>query len=197
MDKIKQFCQQSPVTAAVLLLSCFISLITGFGSFLTPLSWFIFEPNAVLHGQIWRLWTPMFLHFPTMGIVIAHLAFNMVWWCLFATVVERKDGSRFLLWLLLLSGLLTTLCQGFFSGAFNHLVVFGGMSGVVYTLCGYLMLRQRLDKRYIVPFNPQLWVIMLVFLLLGLVGVFGQQVGNAAHFSGLLVGFLLALLKQA
>ena len=64
---------------------------------------------------------------------------------------------------------------------------FGGMSGVVYGLFGYVWVRNKLDVHFDVFLSPMTSGLLLLFLALGVFGLMGPT-ANAAHFSGLVVG---------
>ena len=89
----------------------------------------------VRHGEIWRLFTPMFLHFSIM-----HIVFNMLWLRDLGSMIEARQNSFVLLILVLPIAAGSNCAQFFFSGP-----VFGGMSGVVYGLMGYIWIRGKLD----------------------------------------------------
>ncbi|GEN25212.1 rhomboid family intramembrane serine protease [Halomonas cupida] len=141
--------------------------------------------DSLASGQVWRLLSPAFLHFGWM-----HLIFNLMWTWYFGRQVELLHGSMRMLLILLVAGIGANLAQ-YLAGT----VLFGGMSGVVYALLGYVWLMSRR-----VPqsgfFVPQMLVVFMVIWMIftmtdfaGLVG-FGN-VANEAHLGGLLVGLAL------
>ncbi|WP_413616253.1 rhomboid family intramembrane serine protease [Halomonas cupida] len=141
--------------------------------------------DSLASGQVWRLLSPAFLHFGWM-----HLIFNLMWTWYFGRQVELLHGSMRMLLILLVAGIGANLAQ-YLAGT----VLFGGMSGVVYALLGYVWLMSRR-----VPqsgfFVPQMLVVFMVIWMIftmtdfaGLVG-FGN-VANEAHLGGLLVGLTL------
>jgi GlpG protein len=70
----------------------------------------------------------MFLHFSPL-----HLLFNMMWLKDLGGVIEVRRGRWRYLGLVLLIAGISNLAQGIVSGPF-----FGGMSGVVFGLFGYI-----------------------------------------------------------
>jgi rhomboid protease GlpG len=131
----------------------------------------------VRQGQIWRLWTPIFLHFG-----IWHLIFNLFWLRDFGAILERKTGSwRFICGVAFMA-LISNLAQFMVTGP--H---FGGMSGVVYGLFGYLWMRGRQDSSYAGLLAPMTSTLLFVYLALGFFGILGPT-ANAAHVSGLAAG---------
>jgi GlpG protein len=134
----------------------------------------------VRHGQVWRLVTPIFLH---SGIF--HLLFNM-WWLLdLGSTLENRIGTLRLLVLVTLSAVLSNSAQYVIVGP-----AFGGMSGVVYALFGYLWIRGRFDPTMGFALTRSTVVILLVWMLLGFTGQIGQ-IANYAHLGGLVAGALL------
>ncbi|MGY0399169.1 MAG: rhomboid family intramembrane serine protease [Ostreibacterium sp.] len=191
MKIVGQFFHQSPVTAVFIILSVLISIITWFGHVDSTLLWFIYDKQAILSGQVWRLVTPIFLHFPALGIIFAHLAFNLIWLHLFGVMIERTEGSKFLFWLILVAAVVSNVAQGQMS-----YFIFGGMSGVVYALLGYLFLWKKLDPRYPINFPEQIAYFLIGFMLLSAIGVFGDGIANTAHIVGFVVGLGFAGAKK-
>ncbi len=188
---IQQNFYKSPVTFSLIFLSCFISTITWFGKFHIPLSWFFYNYELIANGQIWRLITPIFLHFPAMGIIFAHLAFNMIWLYQFGEIIERYDSSRFLLLIVIVSGIISNVAQGIFS----H-YLFGGMSGVIYALLGYLFVTKKLNPYYPARIPDNIAYFLIGFMLLSAIGLFGNGIANTAHIVGFLIGVAFALVKN-
>ncbi len=128
-------------------------------------------------GQLWRLFTPAFIHFG-----VAHLIFNMMGMQSLGTAVEAQNGRRFYVVLLLVLALATNVAQYAAVGPF-----FGGMSGVLYGLFGYIWLRSVCDPASGFYMPRQTIIIAMVWFLACLVGVLGP-IANVAHLTGLLLG---------
>ena len=126
--------------------------------------------------EFWRLFTPMFLH---LGIL--HLLFNMWWLKDLGTAIEHVESSGKLLAIVVVSNLLASTGQFFWDSPF-----FGGFSGVVYALFGYLWMRGRFDPTYPVRLPRSTVVLMLVWFVLCFAGF--MPVANTAHAVGLGVG---------
>ena len=77
----------------------------------------------------------MFLHFGLM-----HLAFNCIWLAMLGSKIEQQQGSIHLLLLVVACGVVSNMVQFNWSGS----MYFGGMSGVIYALLGYLWVRHKL-----------------------------------------------------
>jgi GlpG protein len=131
---------------------------------------------SLFRGQVWRLVTPIFLHFD-----ILHIVFNMLWLNDLGAVIEARRGPLFLLSMVAVIGIGSNLAQVWFVGP-----RFGGMSGVVYGMLGYVWLRGRFDPRSDLQLNRVIVVVMIGWLALGFVGF--MSMANAAHLGGLLLG---------
>jgi len=155
------------------IMSLFITDYTLEGNFLR---WNPTLPE-VRHGEVWRLITPIFIHF---GVL--HLLFNMLWLMDLGAQVEYRQGTARLGWLVLVLALACNLGQFLVSGP-----NFGGMSGVVYGLIGYIWLRGTRDPAsglYLDKRNFFLAIAWFVYCYTGFAG----PIGNTAHAVGLAVG---------
>ncbi|MCC7374527.1 MAG: rhomboid family intramembrane serine protease [Verrucomicrobiales bacterium] len=143
------------------------------------LSWELFLPE-VRHGEVWRLLSPAFLHFGW-----PHLLFNLwTFWDL-GRAIEYRQGSWKLVLLIAGLGVISNLGQYFVSGP-----RFGGMSGVIYGLFGYVWMLGRYRPSLGLGLHPQTVVLMLVWFVICLSGSLGVQVANTAHGVGLVVGVI-------
>ncbi|WP_319782687.1 rhomboid family intramembrane serine protease GlpG [Oceanisphaera sp. IT1-181] len=154
---------------------------------LPVLAWLSFPPqlSQLMGLELWRAFTPALLHFS-----LEHLVFNLFWWWYLSGMVERVRGSGRLLLILLVAGILPNLMQFWVSGPY-----FGGLSGVVYALLAYVWLSGRLNPAGGMSLPDGMAVLMVVWLVLGFVGVLGN-VANLAHLGGGLIGLLQAVLDR-
>ncbi|WP_106477263.1 rhomboid family intramembrane serine protease [Phytohalomonas tamaricis] len=145
-------------------------------------------PEALASGQIWRLLTPMLLHFGWM-----HLIFNMLWLWYFGRQIEALQGPLRFILLVVISGIIANLAQ-YATGV----VLFGGMSGVDYALLGYVWLFSRLRPSSGFNIPHMLMIFMLIWLVLCMTpfaDVIGYgNIANEAHLGGLLTGLACALI---
>lgn len=131
----------------------------------------------IRHGEVWRLFTPMFLHFG-----IPHLLFNMLNLYFLGSAIERRQSSGLLAVLVIVTAGLSNFGQYLVSGP-----TFGGMSGVVYGLFGYIWIRSRFDPNFGLQLNQQSVIMIIVWFFLCLFGVI-PHVANTAHGAGFGVG---------
>ncbi|MDE1309627.1 rhomboid family intramembrane serine protease GlpG [Vibrio aestuarianus] len=132
--------------------------------------------------QIWRWFSHALLHFS-----VLHIVFNLLWWWQLGGDIEKKLGSFKLGQLFLLSAALSGAAQYWVEGA-----NFGGLSGVVYALVGYLWMLGWRAPNVGLQMPKPLIGFMLVWLVLGFVQPF-MAIANGAHLAGLVAGVALGL----
>ena len=140
----------------------------------------------VLHGQLWRLVTPIFLHSLSSPL---HIIFNMYWLFELGRMIESRRGGRFLLFFVLILAVSSNLCQYMLSGP-----GFGGMSGVVYGLFGYIWMKGKFDPGDGLMLHPTTIMIMLFWFVFCFFG--SLNIANGAHAGGLAVGTLWGYLSS-
>lgn len=153
-------------------------------------------------GEIWRLVTPIFIHFGTI-----HLVFNMIWLWQLGRVVEQRYGTVWLGILVLFVAAASNLAQGIVPERLDGsspvwtggqlISLFGGMSGVVYGLFGFGWIKAAFDPASRLYMPPSTVVIMVVWLLLCMTPAAAHltgygRVANWAHGVGLVAGMLAA-----
>ncbi len=144
--------------------------------------------DDIRHGQVWRLFTPVLLHFN-----LAHILFDM--WALasFGSLIEYRRGTLTLAFLILVSAVTSNLGQYLFDTYYlAQPGLFGGMSGVVYALFGYVWMKGRYEPEQGMILHPSSVQIMIFWLVICMLGAMGN-IANAAHAVGLIVGMLCGL----
>lgn len=164
-------------TLVLLILCVAAALATRMGTDPAGVSWLQMSLVKIEAGQVWRLFTPIFLHF-----TLWHLVFNLLWMQDLGMTVESRIGTWRFAGVVALVALVSNGVQYATGGA-----GFGGMSGVVYGLFGYLWIRGKRETSFAGLISPMTSGLLLVFLALGVFGLVGPT-ANAAHFSGLLMG---------
>lgn len=134
-------------------------------------------PLEVSRGEIWRVITPIFLHFG-----LTHILFNMMWLKDLGSLIEHHKGTWFFALLVLAIAAVSNLGQYVMSGP-----RFGGMSGVVYGLFGYIWMKSRFDPLSGFRLEKNTVVLMIVWLVVCMTGLVGP-VANTAHTLGLGTG---------
>jgi GlpG protein len=183
-----------PLTLALIGICVLISLYSNLGDNLAkllPLLMSEYRGNSwaqlveIHQGQYWRLLSPVLVHF---GLL--HLLFNMMWLWDLGGVIESRWSSLQLGFLVILIGVTSNLAQYLMQGA-----LFGGMSGVVYGLLGYLFVLGRLRPDLGLRVPPQIMAFMMIWFALCWSGLLGG-IANWAHTAGLAAGGGLGLLRS-
>ncbi len=137
-------------------------------------------------GQYWRLVTPIFLHF---GFL--HILFNGLFLWVIGRRIELVKGPVYYLMVILVIALASNTSQYLVSAG----IPFGGLSGVVYGVMGYVAIYQRFIPHPILQFNQAVIIFFIVWLLLGVFGIIDMfiqgSIANAAHITGLIAGAIL------
>ena len=187
------------LTLALLIACLAVTILTNFGTnptlvdyfsitryrFLdaTHLGWKMGLPE-ICHGEIWRLFTPIFIHFG-----ITHLLVNSIWIFIFGTLIEKRQSVWVLVLLVLGVAGLSNLAQYVVRGP-----AFGGMSGVMCGLLGYLWTRDLLDPAAGLRLDRLVLVWAILCAFASSVGVFGNA-GQIAHAAGFLVGLVAGIVS--
>ena len=151
--------------------------ITVWRGFLERLSSFHQILPEIKQGQVWRLFTPLFVH-----LTFTHIFFNLV--CLrdLGSVIEARLHSFWLLILVLFMAPVSNLALYLIIGASA-----GGMSCLVYALAAYVWVRGKFNPESRLYLNPITLGILLIWALACLVGILGPIL-NTAHAIGLVMG---------
>jgi GlpG protein len=148
----------------------------------------VFLPE-VRAGDAWRLFTPVLIHFGP-----AHLLFNMLWLFQLGSMIEGRQGRVRLALIVLALAIGSNVAQ-----YARHGPEFGGMSGVIYGLFGYVWVRGRLDPGSGLYIDRQNVVLMIVWFFACFTRLVGP-IANVAHAAGLILGvaygFVTALLAR-
>lgn len=134
-------------------------------------------------GQVWRLITCAFLH----GGLI-HIFFNMYALKILGPEIEYVYGKVKYLVIYLLSAISASI----FSYIFGPQSVSVGASGAIFGLFGAMLIfgikhRKQMGKAYMMN------ILQVIFVNV-IIGISSSNIDNAAHFGGLIVGALIALL---
>ncbi|WDE11675.1 rhomboid family intramembrane serine protease GlpG [Thalassomonas haliotis] len=174
------------VTLTVFVLCWLVFVASLFGGARYIFSYLQFYPQLswqAFFDQPLRLLGPAFFHFSWL-----HIVFNTMWWWQLGGSVEKVLGKGVLVHLLLLSAITANVGQYLVSGA-----NFGGLSGVVYGLVGFVWWMGWLAPEKGLFLSKPIVGFLLFWLLLGYADVLPINMANTAHLLGLISGCLLAL----
>jgi GlpG protein len=149
--------------------------------------------SEIRSGQVWRLVTPIFIHF---GIV--HLVLNCLSMLYLGTLIETRRGTLRFLLLVLVLAVASNLCEYYLGRStiqngrliLKGAPLFGGLSGVIFGLFGYAWAKSRLEPKLGLVITRESVLFMLAWFVLCVLGVFGP-IANVAHGSGLLLGLAI------
>jgi membrane associated rhomboid family serine protease len=137
-------------------------------------------------GQVWRLVTPIFVHF---GVL--HLGFNMLWLWDLGRILETRRGAILTLVFVAVAAVVTGLAQFYLEGS----PLFGGMSGVIYAMLGYIWVQGVCNPWFGYVIRPQVMLVMIAWLVLCWTGLLGP-IANWAHVAGLVLGVAVGWLTS-
>jgi len=173
-----------PFTWFVMALCILPFYLYQFGQLINMLPWFlpteatlkILDPKA-----LWRLWAPTFVH-----VSWHHIIVNFLMWWYFATRLERYSRYQ-LIFLTFVTALFGNLCQWVLGNS-----LFGGLSGVIFGVAGYIWAMDKFSGLSLFPFSDSLMILILVVMLISTTGLLGQS-ADWAHAGGLVAGIVYAL----
>ncbi|AXT38473.1 rhomboid family intramembrane serine protease GlpG [Alteromonas sp. BL110] len=190
LSKIMSDAVKAPFTSVVFVLCAAVYLLSLFGLFAPIAQHLLMQPFSVLlqNHEWWRLLGPAFIHFSAL-----HIIFNLLWWGMLGAKIERTLGISMLLIVFLVSATVSNAAQALFSDPVQgNLFLFGGLSGVVYAVMGFVWWLGWLRPSWGLSLPNSIVGFMLVWLVIGYADILWVSMANAAHTAGLISGCLLA-----
>ncbi len=184
--------RKEPVTVILILMNVLIFLVVDLngGSLDTQnmIRWgAAYTPFIMEQGQIYRLFTCMFLHFG-----IEHLVNNMLVLFALGQRMEKVLGKGKFLILYLMGGIGGNLLSLFMEIKGQEYAVSAGASGAVFAVMGAMIYIVLHDKGKVEDLSAKQIIIMAVFSVY--LGIVSDGVDNAAHIGGLIAGFFLSVI---
>ena len=136
----------------------------------------------VVYDFYWQPLTTIFAHGG-----IGHLGMNMFVLWQFGNLIERYKGSKELVALYLVSGLLTSLFSFAYIFYLDNQVNLVGASGAICAMLGYVAYYDKAQRSGIIT-----WILLISVAPL----LIGLPIAWYAHFIGLGVGFLYAIIRK-
>ena len=200
-----------PFTLTLIILSVAVSLLSSFGNpgatnqvgrsiveqlaFVSGEDYFNSNGDPAVNlkkGQIWRAITPIFLHLATY-----HLVFNMIGMIIFGRIAERWLGTLRFALLILIAAVFSNLLQGLSPEWMHGNPKFGGISGVVYCLFGYIWTRASLNPSLGVMIPFPMVILLIAPIIIGFSGLVPNwRMADLAHLGGLVVGVVAAFIEE-
>ncbi|OTA15911.1 rhomboid family intramembrane serine protease GlpG [Xenorhabdus vietnamensis] len=177
--------QSGPLTIAITVLCVLVYLWMVMTSTSHVMNWLAWPNNSDQYLELWRWISPALLHFS-----LTHILFNLALWWYLGSQVEQKIGSSKLFEVTIVSVFFSSWAQSLFSGS-----NFGGLSGVVYALIGYVCLTGEMSPQRGISAPRGLIAVSIIWLLVASLNLnqFSSNIANAAHISGLIIGLLMGL----
>ena len=130
-------------------------------------------------------WQPLSSMFAHGGI--AHLGMNMFVLWQFGNLIERGRGKKEIVLLYLISGIATSLLSFAYIFYLDNSVNIVGASGAICALLGYVAYYDKAQRSGIIT-----WVLLISVAPL----LIGLPIAWYAHFIGLAIGFIYALIRR-
>ena len=137
-------------------------------------------------SEPWRFITPALFHYS-----LLHIAFNTMWWWQLGGQIEKILGLKVIITLFLVSAIASNVSQFYVSGP-----AFGGLSGVVYAVLGFVWWFGYLNPGKGIELSRPIIGFMLFWLVLGYTDFMPINVANTAHLVGLISGIVCALIAH-
>jgi GlpG protein len=143
---------------------------------------FMIDEVKIMHGEVWRIFTPVLLH-----MSFFHILFNMLWFKDLGYALEFSFGKNFLIKFIFITALISNLFQ-----FLTHGPSFGGMSGVLYGMLGFIWVHKKLTPNFEYALPKTDIYLMIFWFFLCLSGVL-EMIANMAHAGGIVCGILIAV----
>lgn len=192
MENTLEEFRKEPVTFILILINVLVFLVSDLTGYSQDVMHMLdlgaaYTPLITEGGEVYRLFTSMFLHFG-----IAHLLNNMLVLFVLGSRLERAAGKIRFLVIYLLGGvagnvisLLLELNRGDYS-------VSAGASGAVFAVMGAMIYIVVRNRGWLEDLSWRQIVVMALFSLY--FGFASSGVDNAAHVGGLISGGILAVI---
>ena len=178
---LKNFSKKDLTATNILI---FITVVMYIIQINTPQGGLLFGLNLYfLVYDFW--WQPLSSMFAHGGI--AHLGMNMFVLWQFGNLIERGRGKKEIVLLYLISGILTSLLSFAYIFYLDNSVNLVGASGAICALLGYVAYYDKAQRSGIIT-----WVLLISVAPL----IIGLPIAWYAHFIGLGIGFLYALIRR-
>lgn len=184
--------RKEPVTVTLILINVLVFIaveLTG----TSQNAWHVLDygaaytPYIVQNGEVYRLFTSMFLHFG-----IEHLVNNMLVLFVLGSRLEQVIGKLRFLFIYLAGGIVGNIFSLILELRNQDFSVSAGASGAVFAVMGAMIYVVIRNKGWLGDLSMRQILVMAAFSLY--FGFTSSGVDNAAHIGGMIAGFVLAVL---
>ena len=184
--------RKEPVTVALILINVLVFIaveLTG----TSQNAWHVLDygaaytPYIVQNGEVYRLFTSMFLHFG-----IEHLVNNMLVLFVLGSRLEQVIGKLRFLFIYLAGGMAGNIFSLILELRNQDFSVSAGASGAVFAVMGAMIYVVIRNKGWLGDLSMRQILVMAAFSLY--FGFTSSGVDNAGHIGGMIAGFVLAVL---
>lgn len=184
--------RKEPVTVVLILINVLVFIaveLTG----TSQNAWHVLDygaaytPYIVQNGEVYRLFTSMFLHFG-----IEHLVNNMLVLFVLGSRLEQVIGKLRFLFIYLAGGIAGNIFSLILELRNQDFSVSAGASGAVFAVMGAMIYVVIRNKGWLGDLSMRQILVMAAFSLY--FGFTSSGVDNAAHIGGMIAGFVLAVL---
>ena len=178
---LKNFSKKDLTATNILI---FITVVMYIIQINTPQGGLLFGLNLyfLIYDFWWQPLSSMFAHGG-----IAHLGMNMFVLWQFGNLIERGRGKKEIVFLYLITGIITSLLSFAYIFYLDNSVNLVGASGAICALLGYVAYYDKAQRSGIIT-----WVLLISVAPL----IIGLPIAWYAHFIGLGIGFLYALIRR-
>lgn len=190
------------VTTAMIVVGCiWVMLAVGInyggvsGSVIKP---FVGEPDAILHGQVWRLVTAALIHLPSGDGAVSHIVTTLLGLYFLAPTLEDRWGWKRMTGFFLGAAAIGFASQTLLGLAFPKLaqpVFFGGI-GVIEAIAIAWAVQNRsaqVQLFFVLPITGTMLIAFVIGIsILRVIAQSGSPEGLITPFGGMLAGWLLS-----
>ncbi len=145
----------------------------------------MFNEQRIMQGEVWRILSPILLH-----MSFLHILFNMLWFKDLGYAIEYSFGKYFLIKFIFVTALISNLLQ-----VASHGPSFGGISGVLYGMLGFIWVYKNLNPEFEYSIPKSDVYLMIFWFFLCLSGAL-DMIANMAHAGGIISGILIAVFMK-
>lgn len=180
MTKIKEFSKTLTFWMILINIAVYITILIN-----PPLICYLWSYNLLYNSpiEIWRFVTPIFTH-----AQLCHLIANLLSLIYLGSLVEKYLTKTEYLFIYLGTGIISEIATTIAYSLFRPETVGFGASGAIYGLMGFIITTIVDDKK------DRLKVLIVVIISAIGVNLFIPNVGNVAHFAGLISGLVFGFI---